>query len=307
MRPPPACPPRVSVIVPTLGEQDRVNALIDHLRVIGYGLDPEIVVVDATPGQATLAAIARPGVIGLAHKPGRAGQLNAGAAASRGEVLLFLHADTRLPSGALADVVAVCRDGRAGAGAFSLGFATDRPLLRLVARLADLRSKLTRAPFGDQAQFIRRDLFFHLGGYPDIPIMEDLALMRLVRRAGARVVILPKRVATSARRYEAMGPLPCLARNLCLQALYLLGAPPAWLARFYPPPRGPKTAARPGPDEDFRRSGRMGGRPEPDPSVGPDRAQAIGPDRDLSISPDRGRGDGSSSGPVSPPAGGARP
>ncbi len=233
MNPPRSLRPLFSVVTPVLGEADRINALVDHIRMAGYGLDVEIVVADGDPAGTTLAALAREGVVGLTAPAGRASQLNAGAAVAKGHNLLFLHADTRLPAGAF-QAAAAALDGRAEAGAFSLAIRSKSPWLRCVAAGATLRSRLFSLPYGDQAQFVRSDLFASLGGFPDLPIMEDVAFMRAVVRAGGRVAILPQRVTTSARRWRAEGLFRTTARNLTLLALYFLGVPPARLAGLYP-------------------------------------------------------------------------
>jgi rSAM/selenodomain-associated transferase 2 len=229
------------VVSPVLYEADRVNALVDHIRMAGYGVSLEIILVDGDPAGSTLAALTRDGVTTLIAPTGRARQLNAGADQALGENLLFLHADTRLPAGAF-QAAAKALDGRADAGAFSLSIRTSHPLLRLIAAGATLRARLFSLPYGDQAQFIRRDLFAAMGGFPDIPIMEDVALMRLLSRAGARIEVLPERVTTSARRWRAEGIWRATARNLGLLALYCCGVSPQRLARHYPPLPGPDRA-----------------------------------------------------------------
>ncbi len=226
--------PFFSVVIPVLAEEAGIDAVVDHARVVGYGLDVEIVVVDGDPAGATLRALSRPGVTGLTAPAGRASQQNAGAAAARGENLLFLHADTRLPAGAFQAAAAALAAG-ATLGAFSLAIRSGHPWLRLVAAGANLRSRLFFLPYGDQAFFTRREAFFALGGFPDIPVMEDVAYARAVARAGGRVAVLPGRAVTSARRYEAEGVFRATARNLALLALYGLGVSPGRLARHYPP------------------------------------------------------------------------
>lgn len=226
--------PSFSVVIPVFGEAAGIDALIDHARVVGYGQDVELVVVDGDPAASTLAALTRDGVTTLTSPPGRARQLNAGARAASGRDLLFLHADTRLPAGAF-QAAGAALDGGAALGAFSLAIRSTNPWLAAVATGATWRSRLFSLPFGDQAFFIRREIFDALGGFPDIPIMEDVALVRAVSRAGGRIAVLPGRVTTSARRWEAEGVVRTTARNLCLQLLYGLGVSPARLARHYPP------------------------------------------------------------------------
>ncbi|KHK01114.1 TIGR04283 family arsenosugar biosynthesis glycosyltransferase [Desulfovibrio sp. TomC] len=225
--------PLFSVIAPVLGESGRINGLVDNIRTAGYGLPIEIIIVDGDPGQATLRALTRSGVTGLTSPPGRGRQQNAGAALASGEYLLFLHADTRLPAGAF-EAAAALLEGRAELGAFSLAIRSDNVLLRLIAAAATWRSRLFSLPYGDQALFLRRDLFEAMGGFADIPIMEDVELVRALRRAGGRVAVSPRCVTTSARRWRAGGILATSLRNLALLFFFSLGVSPHRLARHYP-------------------------------------------------------------------------
>ncbi len=228
--------PRISVIIPVYREEGRINALIDHVRMRGYGHDPEIVIVDGDPGRNTLAAVDRGGVVAVPASKGRGRQLNAGAAASRGEILLFLHADCGLPAGAFEAVTGALLDG-AAAGAFRFGVRSRKWRYRLIEAGARCRNALTRTPYGDQAQFTRRDVFTAVGGFPETPIMEDVAFMRRVKRAYGRskIALLPLRTLVSPRRWEAEGALYCVLRNQYLIVSYLLGVSPERLAGLYPP------------------------------------------------------------------------
>jgi len=228
--------PTFSVIIPVLGEEKRVNALIDHVRVVGYGINPEIVVADGADDQGTLTAIDRPGVAAVSAPKGRGGQLNAGARAAKGEVFVFLHADSRLPCGAFQAMTAALQNGSA-AGAFRLAIRSTKLRYRLIEAGAGLRSSLTKIPYGDQSQFARRDVFEAVGGFPDVPIMEDVELMRRIKKAcgRAKIALLPERVSSSARRWEREGAFFCTMRNQYLLIRHLLGAAPEELARHYPP------------------------------------------------------------------------
>ena len=225
--------PTVSVIVPVLHETGQLDALVDHLLQIAEGTPLEIIVVDGSPEGESIGAISRGGVIRLIAPAGRARQMNAGAAAARGEFLLFLHADTRLPRGAFRRIQEALSDGLSVAGAFDLRYGSDRLSIRIIARVACLRSRLTRIPYGDQAQFFRRETFEILGGYADIPLMEDVEIMRRIKERGDRISILDEAVVTSARRQETEGVVYCTLRNWGLVTLYLLGVPPQRLVRFY--------------------------------------------------------------------------
>jgi len=223
-----------SVIVPVLGEAALINRLVDHVRTVGYGRNVEIVVVDGHPAATTLAALDRPGVTALAAPTGRARQMNAGAARSTGEVLVFLHADCSLPARAFESMERVLARGRR-VGAFDLGIRSGRLSLRLIARAASLRSRLTRVPYGDQALFMERRVFEALGGYADIPILEDVDLMVRARRAGVRVGFARGRCTASPRRWEAEGVWRRTFANWSIIARYLLGASPERLARAHAP------------------------------------------------------------------------
>jgi len=222
----------ISVIIPVLHEAAAINELVGHVRALPAPGPVEVLVVDGAPEADTLAALAAD-ARGIACAPGRARQMNAGAMRATGEILLFLHADTRLPERGLflADEALA---QRSVAGAFALGFGSDAgPGLRFIAAAANLRTRLTRAPYGDQAQFFRRDYFLHRGGYREIPLMEDLELMTRIRLRGDRIALIPEAVATSPRRWRAEGLVRCTARNLFIRALYHLGVGPARLSKLY--------------------------------------------------------------------------
>ncbi|MEF2145468.1 MAG: TIGR04283 family arsenosugar biosynthesis glycosyltransferase [Desulfovibrionaceae bacterium] len=229
--------PYLSVIVPVLGEAERVPGIVRHvrLRALESGLDVELVMVDGDPAGSSLVALNDSDVVSLIAEPCRSGQMNAGARASRGEHLLFLHADTLLPPGAFTRLQQVMDLGFAQAGAYDLEFDDSSWTLRLVAAAARLRSRLERCPYGDQALFFPRAVFFGLGGFPGIPIMEDVELMQLVRRRGLPLCILPDRVITSARRYRRQGVWRCVLRNLRMRTGHALGMRHADLATMYPP------------------------------------------------------------------------
>ncbi len=231
--------PGISIVIPVYNEQERITPLLRHLDALPFSRKKEIVVVDGAPGQTTLAAMRDSGItlqallIELSSAPGRALQMNLGAHKAGGDILLFLHADTSLPDDGLSWAARALQDPAIVGGAFSLRIASPSPLVRLIGRGTTLRSRLTRVPFGDQALFFRRKIFFEAGGFPQIPIMEDLEFMRGLRANGKRIAILPQRVTTSGRRWEKEGALRCTLRNMLLRLRYRLGTPPELLARHY--------------------------------------------------------------------------
>jgi rSAM/selenodomain-associated transferase 2 len=223
----------ISIILPVLQEGGRINQVIAHLRGLHSDAEIEIIVVDGDPQGGTVKAIRDHEVKTAISEKGRARQMNRGAALASGKVLLFLHADTLLPGEGLVRVKAAMADDRYAAGAFDLGIHTERRIFKVTEKYVALRTRLTRVPFGDQAIFVRKDYFNSIGGYKDIPLMEDVELMRRIRKRGDKVFIIPEKVMTSARRWEKEGILYCTLRNWALQLSYALGVPPERLARWY--------------------------------------------------------------------------
>jgi rSAM/selenodomain-associated transferase 2 len=158
--------------------------------------------------------------------------MNLGARQATGEVLLFLHADTRLPQTAFADIATALGDPRCLGGRFDVELEGSHPMLKIVGALINYRSRATKVGTGDQAIFVRREVFERLGGYPDIPLMEDIALCRTLKRLGG-VACLRSRVMTSARRWESEGVWRTILRMWTLKLLYLAGVSPARLKQFY--------------------------------------------------------------------------
>jgi len=189
--------------------------------------------VDGGSGDATVAVAARfPEVRLLASPRGRARQMNAGARAARGDVLLFLHADTLLPDGALAAVEAAVSDPGVVAGRFDVRFDNPRPMFRMIAWFMNQRSRWSRISTGDQAIFVCREVFEALGGYPEMPLMEDVELCRRLRHRG-RIAALRLRVTTSARKWEREGALRTILLMWALRFLYMAGVAPDRLHRWY--------------------------------------------------------------------------
>lgn len=223
----------ISIILPVLHEAGTITTVIAHLRDLQQNSSVEIIVVDGDPAGSTLQAIQDDGIVRTLSEAGRARQMNRGASLARGEVLLFLHADTLLPRQALTRITAALADTRFVAGAFDLGFDTKKSIFRLTEKYAALRTRLTMVPFGDQAIFVRRAYFEKVGGYAELPLMEDVELMRRIRKRGDRICIIPLKVLTSPRRYEQEGLLYCTFRNWALQLCYRAGVSPEKLATWY--------------------------------------------------------------------------
>ncbi len=226
-------PPQFSVVIPVLNESQGINEAISRLRAQEPDEGIELVVVDGDPSGSTINGVTSNCVRKVISERGRARQMNHGAAIARGEILVFLHADTRLPAEAFPLIHQAMSDQRLVAGAFDLGFEAHRSIYKITEKYVYFRTRLTRIPFGDQAIFIRRRYFQEIGGYRDIPIMEDVDLMKRIKRRGNRIAIIPEKVLTSPRRYEAEGILSCTFRNWVLQILYSLGVSPERLGKWY--------------------------------------------------------------------------
>ena len=221
----------LSIIVPVLNEEAGIVAALDALA--GYRRHGhEAIVVDGGSSDRT-AEFARPLSDAVIAAPrGRAAQMNAGAAQAAGDTLLFLHADTRLPPAADGAIVDGLRQSGRRWGRFDVAIAGKSPILRIVAATMNLRSRLSGIATGDQAIFVTRDAFAECGGYPDIPLMEDIALSRRLKRA-SRPLCLKGRVTTSGRRWEQRGILRTVFLMWRLRLAYFLGAEPHALARRY--------------------------------------------------------------------------
>ena len=220
--------PLVSVVVPVLDDTAAVARLLSRLPphpgvevlVVDGGRDTQL---EALTNGRTDVRLTR-------SEPGRGGQMNAGAARAGGAWLLFLHADSVLPAGWLDALSAVAAPVVGGWFRFALDDASWQA--RWLERAVAWRVRFLRLPYGDQGYFVRRETFRALGGYDPIPLMEDVAFIRRLVKAGP-VVELPLPLVTSARRWQADGWLRRSARNLALVSLYFAGVPPARLARWY--------------------------------------------------------------------------
>lgn len=231
--------PELSVVIPCLDEAETLPRTLERVETEGEGC--EVVVVDGGSTDGTLAiAAAHPGVRRVRAPRSRGLQLNAGAAAARGETLFFLHADTLPPAGFARCIARALERPGTVAGSFCLRFDAGDPLLRLYAWCSRLNHPLFT--YGDQGLFLRRTTFEELGGFAPIPLLEDVEIQRRLRRRG-RFVKLRRRAVTSSRRFEAGGRLRQQAVNALLLLAYGAGESPHALARLYGRGCGPLEAA----------------------------------------------------------------
>ncbi len=221
----------LSIVIPTL---NAAQELPGALNALGEGLEAglirELVISDGGSSDGTLSMAEEAGALLVRGPAGRGGQLARGAETARGEWLLFLHADTWLGPGWAEAVLAHLRDCPGMGGYFRLGFRASGPAPRLVAGWANLRSRLLGLPYGDQGLLVSRAMYDRVGGFPDIPLMEDVAIARSI---GWSLRCLPARALTSAARYQRQGWLRRGARNLATLLRYLAGVDPQKLAESY--------------------------------------------------------------------------
>ncbi|HET7006302.1 MAG TPA: TIGR04283 family arsenosugar biosynthesis glycosyltransferase [Candidatus Binatia bacterium] len=220
---------KITIIVPVLNEEKSIAATLQALA----SLQPyETIVVDGGSQDRTRDVAAACGVKITVAERGRARQMNRGAQEATGEVLLFLHADTRLPASAFADIDGALSDPRYVGGRFDVALDGSHWMLPVVARLISYRSRVSKIGTGDQALFVRSEVFQRVGGFPDIPLMEDIAFCRALKRLG-EIACLRSRVVTSARRWEIDGVWRTIFTMWTLKLLYLAGVSPARLKQYY--------------------------------------------------------------------------
>ncbi len=221
----------ISIIIPALNESGTLQATLQALQPLRRG-GHEVIVVDGGSRDNTVRE-SRPYADRVLHSlAGRALQMQTGARAARGRVLWFLHADTRAPENAAAGIGAAVRDNRYDWGRFDIRFEDTGPMLDLVARLANLRSRLSGIATGDQGIFVSRELFNRVHGFPPIPLMEDIALSRALK-AHSRPACLRLQLTTSARRWQKHGVIRTIVLMWSLRLGYFLGMSPYTLARYY--------------------------------------------------------------------------
>lgn len=219
----------VSVVIPTLNEESCLAATLRQLR---QERPLEIIVVDGGSSDAT-CRLAEAADRLVCTDPGRAAQMNRGAAYAGGDVLLFLHADCMLETGALEEATTLLDERGVAAGCFRMTVQAHGPLYRSIDWCAGARVRLTGLAYGDQGLFLRRTLFEELGGFPEMRLMEDLFFSRTLRSRG-RVVVAAKRIFVSPRRWQRAGLVRQTLRNWLLTTLAAGGVHPDRLAAFYP-------------------------------------------------------------------------
>lgn len=220
---------KISVIIPTLNES---ASLANTIARISGNSPYEILVSDGGSSDDTLKIARQAGARVILSQRGRAKQMNAAADEAVGDVLLFLHADTTLDPAGYRQMCGALRQAELIGGAFSLQLESDKPFLRIVSRLATWRSKYLNLVYGDQAIFVRKDIFHEAGGFPNLPICEDLSFFRLLTKTG-KTVILDERAYTSPRRWISEGAAHTTFRNIVIAVMFLLGFHPKIMARWY--------------------------------------------------------------------------
>jgi len=219
----------ISVVIPTLNEGENI---LPTLERVGDFSDGEVIVVDGGSSDGTVEAAEGWGARVISSGPGRGRQMDRGADESTGDILLFLHADTLLPEGWHTLIREAMADPLTVGGAFSWKVDAPGPFLRWIELTVDWRTRLFSLPYGDQAIFVKASLFRELDGYISIPLMEDVDLVRRLRKVG-NLAVLRAPVTTSARRYERFGPFRTTMRNKVIFLGYYLGIRPEQLARWY--------------------------------------------------------------------------
>jgi rSAM/selenodomain-associated transferase 2 len=220
---------KISVIIPALNEAPTISRVISTAQ---KATNVEIIIVDGGSSDGTPEIAKSLGVRIIFTTTGRANQMNAGAAAAIGDILLFLHADTHLPEGFDTCVrQALAKPGTVG-GAFELKIDAPLPSLRLVEKGVNCRSHFLQMPYGDQAIFLTTATFNQIGGFPDLPVMEDFEFVRRLKKQG-HIEIVPQPVLTSARRWQQLGVFKTTAINQIVIVAYFLGVSPDRLAFWY--------------------------------------------------------------------------
>jgi rSAM/selenodomain-associated transferase 2 len=221
----------ISVIIPALNEAAVIANCIESLREEEGNI--EIIAVDGGSVDGTPQIVGAYDDVVIVKSPkGRGRQMNEGAGAARGDIFLFLHADTTLERGWSNEIMTALADGCVKGGAFTLAIDSAGRHYRLIERIVRLRCRLWKLPYGDQAIFVRRDVFEKIGGYKNMPLMEDVDLVERIKRE-CRISILPGKAITSHRRWEKKGWIETTLMNQLIMVMYRLGVDTQRLAQIY--------------------------------------------------------------------------
>ncbi len=220
---------KITIIIPILNEAGMIQSILAQLI---HDPELEVIVVDGGSEDLSVRLVQEMGVKVIVAPLGRGKQMNVGATVATGEILLFLHADTQLPSGFAAIVRETLSLPKIIAGAFELKIDGEGQSLRFVETMTNWRSRFLSLPYGDQAIFLKASVFKEIGGFPELPIMEDFQLIRQLKRRGKIAIARPP-VLTSARRWQKLGVLRTTFINQLIIIGYFLGFPPILLRRFY--------------------------------------------------------------------------
>ncbi|MBI3601088.1 MAG: TIGR04283 family arsenosugar biosynthesis glycosyltransferase [Nitrospinae bacterium] len=233
---------KLSIIIPTLNEESSIEK---NLPLIKKELSAEIIVADGGSKDKTVEVAKRFTELVSISAAGRGIQMNSGASISTGDWLLFLHTDSIISELGIQRMIEVMRNenppffkgGQRGVigGAFRLKIDSDRISLKIISSIANIRSRFFNIAYGDQGIFVKRDIFYKIGGYPHIPIMEDVEFVMKLKKRG-KFVILPDYITVSSRRWDKEGVVYCTLRNWILILLYFMGISPHKLKGWYSPP-----------------------------------------------------------------------
>lgn len=226
-----AAPLRLSIIIPALNEEENITATLQPLQAMRQR-GHEVIVVDGGSSDTTVTRAEALADKIIHSDKGRARQMNAGATQAQGDVLWFIHADTQVPEESEQLLLKALEGPDTVWGRFDVRLSGRHPLLKLIAGLMNLRSCLTGIATGDQGIFVRRALFVAVGGYPDQPLMEEIALSKQLKQL-SKPLCIKTPLVTSSRRWESRGILRTVLLMWRLRLLYRLGADPARLARLY--------------------------------------------------------------------------
>ena len=224
---------KISIVIPVYKEANIINESVKNIRKIGKNYEHEIIVVDCEDNESTIKCLLDKGVKKLISKKGRAKQMNCGAKQATGDILVFLHADTFLPDCAFEKIIETIKIKGYNAGAFDLKIKTKNIILKIIAFFSSLRSRITMCPYGDQVHFFEKRYFFKLKQYEDIPLMEDVAMMKKIRKDRGKIYIIPEKAVTSDRKWKKEGIFYCTLRNWFISILFYFGEDPNKLVKYY--------------------------------------------------------------------------